>query len=445
MKNRWNPSKRVVGLGVGVVCALVVLASPAALAGKPSVPGSQGPIGTNEVLRLNDAVSLALTANPELRAEGARVSAAGGRAAQAKRWPNPELSLSAEDWPTDRGGFGEAKQLIGVEQVVPFPGKKRLDARIGRSGFRGAEATLARRRVELGRDVRIAFFRVLAAEQSLTLAGELAAVAEASAATAARRVAAGAAADPEQLRAEIPLEEARAALSGFRAELQQAREVLATLLGRPDLREVRLAGALSDTGNAALLNLRPEGWLARHPEVLAARNQRDQADLELRRARLEPYPDVKLGVAGGRDGATGASLVQLGVSLPLPLLDRSRGRAVEAQAGVEIAEAENVATENRLRRDWSTASARFRSALEQAARYRDRILPRSEEALRLVRAGFEAGKLGFIDLLETQRTAAEARLAALQKRLELNVAQAELEALLGADPAGTEADPKGRP
>jgi outer membrane protein TolC len=50
--------------------------------------------------------------------------------------------------------------------------------------------------------------------------------------------------------------------------------------------------------------------------------------------------------------------------------------------------------------------------------------------LDLVRGGFEQGKFGVIDLLDTQRTAAEAQLTYQQKLLELNIAQAELEALI---------------
>ena len=80
-------------------------------------------------------------------------------------------------------------------------------------------------------------------------------------------------------------------------------------------------------------------------------------------------------------------------------------------------------------REWGTASKRFRTAVEQVASYRERILPKADEALRLVQAGFEQGKFGFIDLLDTQRTTAEARLAYQQKLLELSVAQAELESL----------------
>lgn len=155
-------------------------------------------------LTLDRAIQVALENNPELRAAGGRVDAAAGRAAQAGLWSNPELSLRAEDWPTRDGGFSDAKQLIGVDQTVPFPGKKKLDRQIGASAARLTVTERNGRRVELVREVKSAFFEVLAAERLVEVAGELVRVAEASAATARKRVAAGAAADQEQLRAEIP-------------------------------------------------------------------------------------------------------------------------------------------------------------------------------------------------------------------------------------------------
>lgn len=382
-------------------------------------------------LTLEQAVHLALASNPELRASGARVDAASGRAYQAKKWTNPELELNAEDWPVSSGrGLSDAKQTIGVAQTIPFPGKKKLDRQIGASGVRLSEAELTLRRVELIRDVKSAFYQVLAAERLVEVAGELVKVAESSASTARKRVAAGAASDQEQLRAEIPLEKARIELSGFQRELTTARQTLALLLGRPDLAEARVSGALAETASLTLLDQGPEHWLANHPSVLAVRTTRDRADLELRRARLDPYPDVRMGVAGGRLGETGQSIIQMGLTIPLPIIDRSKGKKQEAQANVRIAEADQAAVEQRLLRAWGTASMRFRTALEQVTNYRERILPKANEALRLVQTGFEQGKFGFIDLLDTQRTTAEARLAYQEKLLELNVARAELEALL---------------
>jgi cobalt-zinc-cadmium efflux system outer membrane protein len=83
-----------------------------------------------------------------------------------------------------------------------------------------------------------------------------------------------------------------------------------------------------------------------------------------------------------------------------------------------------------LQREWANARKRYQTAAEQVANYRERILPKAGEALRLVQTGFEQGKFNFIDLVDTQRMTAEARLAYQGKLLELNIAQAELEALL---------------
>lgn len=387
-------------------------------------------------LTLDDAIRLALEHHPELRAAAARVDAAAGRARQARPWTNPELAWNAEDWPVGGGGgFADAKQTLGLAQTFPFPGKKAADREIGGVGMKQSSAELALRQTEVVREVKGAFFRVLAAEQWVAVSTQLVAVAESFATTARKRVEAGAAPYQEQLRAEVQWEQAQTELAGYQRERTHARQWLATLLGRPEGEATRLAGALAETPDARLLETPEAGRLDGHPGLRAAQAALDRAELEHRRARLEPYPDVKVGVAGGRVGATGESIIELGVSLPLPLFDRGKGRQQEARANVTVAEADLQGVRQALSREWADARERYRTAVEQVARYRERILPKATEALRLVQTGFEQGKFGFIDLVDTQRTTAEARLAYQGKLLELNLAQAGLEALL-PPPAG---------
>jgi cobalt-zinc-cadmium efflux system outer membrane protein len=396
----------------------------------PAISREAEPGSVTNSLTLEGAIRLALESNPQLRAANSQISSAAGRAYQSKLWSNPELELSAEDWPTGGGGFTDAKKLVGVSQAVPFPGKKKLDGTIGRLGIRVSEAEYGVRRVDLVREVKTSFFEVLAAGRLVEVARELVAVAESSAATARKRVQAGAAGDQEQLRAEIPLEEARTDLAGFEREQEIARQKLAMLLGRPDVQAAPVSGALAETVNLSVLKDGPAQWLARHPSVLMARANKERAEAESRRARLEPYPDVKLGAAGGQDAGGAGSIVQFSLSVPVPIIDRSKGRKQEAHANVSVAESELAVAEQRLLRDWGMASQRLRTAVQQVANYGERILPKANEALRLVQRGFEEGKFGFIDLLDTQRTAAQARLAYQQKLLELNVAQADIEALV---------------
>lgn len=394
---------------------------------------------STNALTLDEAVRLALANNPELRASGARVDAAAGRAYQAKKWTNPEWALGAEDWPVSHGrGFSDAKQTLGITQTLPYPGKKSLDKQIGGAGVRLSEAELALRQTEIVRDVKVGFFCVLASERLVEVSTQLVAVAEFSAATARKRVDAGATAYHEQLRAEVQLEQVRTELTGFQRELAKARQVLVTILGRPDLKDASLSASLAEAPDASLMEDAGGERLAKHPSAVAAQANLDRAQLEHRRARLEPYPDVNVGVSGGSIGETGQSIIQLGFSLPLPLIDRGKGRQQEARANVSVAEAELRGVQQQLQREWANALKRCRTAAEQVSSYRERILPKADEALRLVQTGFEQGKFDFMDLLDTQRTTAEVRLAYQQKLLELNVAQAELEALLIRNPGETE-------
>jgi cobalt-zinc-cadmium efflux system outer membrane protein len=387
--------------------------------------------GGADSLSLDSAIRLALENNPALRGASGRVDAAAGRAQQARAWTNPELELSAEDWPVGNGrGFSDAKRTIGIAQALPFPGKKSLDKQIGGAGVKLSEAELDLHRTELVREVKTGFFRVLASERLAEVSAELVTVGESSAATAQKRVEAGAAAYQEQLRAEVQLEQARTALADVQRELASARQSFATLLGRPDLSCAKLTGVLAETPDASLWEGPAAERLAGHPRLSVAQANLDRAELGRRQARLEPYPDLKVEVAGGRIGETGQSIIQLGFSVPLPILNRGQGRQQEARANVRVAQAELHAVQQQLQRDWANAVQRYRTAIEQVGSYRERILPKAGEALTLVQTGFAQGKFSFIDLVDTQRTTAEVRLTYQQKLLEMNVAQAELEALL---------------
>jgi len=216
-------------------------------------------------------------------------------------------------------------------------------------------------------------------------------------------------------------------LTSARRELAEAQKTLASLVGRV----VEPVGELAEQVRRPSLDRARERMLAGHPEMHVARVGRDKAELELRRAKLDPLPDVRFGVAGGRDLAAHETMMEFRVSLPLPIFDRSQGRKREARAQTEIARYDISAVELRLTRELNLLDERLRAAGEQVETYRVRILPKAEAAARLVRTGFESGKFSLLDMLDTQRTAVETRLAYLDKLLELNLAVAELEALAG--------------
>jgi len=171
------------------------------------------------------------------------------------------------------------------------------------------------------------------------------------------------------VRAEIPLEEARTELAGFEREQEISRQKLAMLLGRPDLKAAPVSGAFGGDGRFVVTTDgtgQRSGW----PGIPACwrRGRQGTGGAESRRARLEPYPDVRLGAAGGQDAGGAGSIVQFTLTVPIPIIDRSKGRKQEAQANVSVAEAELAAVEQRLLRDLGMASQRLRTAVQQVAK-----------------------------------------------------------------------------
>lgn len=377
-------------------------------------------------LTLDAALRAAFAANPGLRSARYALEAADGRSRQTRAWPNPELFFSAEDIPRD-GGFSDGKTLIGVSQAVPFPFKKIAERRAGGSAVEGMRTSLALAAVSLERDVKVAFYRALAAEKSAAISGEVAAVTARLSEAARTRVEAGESPLQESLRAEIELERALSDVVARERERDLAREALFALMGEPP-RDVVLSGDLA--ADTTLTVPAPEGEPSdeRHPLVALAERRFERAGHELGRAKLEPLPDLELRFAAGRD-ENDNDVMEAEAAISIPLFDFGGGARREKKAELEIARVELQAAEREFEAARRTASNALRAAAAQAAAYRDRILPRAEQALELVRRGFEAGKFGFIDLLDTQRTLAEARLTYVEKLLDLNTARAEWEAL----------------
>jgi cobalt-zinc-cadmium efflux system outer membrane protein len=409
--------------------AALIVAGPVSIA----AISADAPARNEPPVTLSNAVRLALANHPSLAAARHEQDAAVASAHQARRWTNPELEFSSEDIPTDGSGWSEAQNMIGLSQTFPFPGRKRLDAQIGGQAIAQAEAACQLLERGVVRDVTAAFHEALAAEQRLAVSHDLLALAESLNDAARKRVDAGAAGRQEHVRAEIESERARLAVVTAGHHLESARATLASAIGMTNQVLGALQGRLREKVMMPDLARLREEALSRHPAILAARAADGLARLELRRAAVESRPDLTLGVAAGRDGAEDENIVAVRASLPLPLFDRSQDRRRAARALVESARSGVAAAGQGLLRDLHVAWTRYEAAREQVDSYRTRILPKADEAMNLVRGGFESGKFGFLDLVDTQRTTAESRLEYLDVLLEMNLAIAEVESLANVE------------
>jgi cobalt-zinc-cadmium efflux system outer membrane protein len=383
-------------------------------------------------LSLDQAITWARAQSPRLAASRGEALASRGRARQLGAWPNPELEFEAEDIPADGAGLSGAVRRLGVSQTFAFPGKRGPAHRAGLSAAEAAEWRAAASEAELVRSVTSAFHRTRIALLKASLTRELAEVAAALADAADTRVESGAAPDQERLRAEIVRDRAALDVGRTRREYEDARRSLARLIGRDvqDVGDLAWGGADSLATPRGVSSDPGDGDIEWHPLAREALARREASEHALVRAGREPLPDLTLALAGGRDGRNDEEFFDFRISFPIPLFDRSAGLRSEARALVTVAEAEERETRLLLRESLVNARSRMIEARSQIDAYRTSVLPRAEEALRLVRTGYDAGKFGFLELLDTQRTLFESRGAYLDRLLDYHEAVADLDALV---------------
>jgi len=422
MELRWGCQ------GVGWIGAMFMVVA----GGVCAEVGAREPVSC---LSLEAAVELALRENASLRAAAARVEGAEARAAAAGLWPGAAVEVGFEDGPAAGvRSLSEAKQTVGLTQTFPWPGKKRLDRQVGRMALEVEQAERRIQQIELVREVKVAFLRILAAEEALGMIEELEQAAEAALSAAKERVAAGDASELEPLRLEIGVARVRNEAAVWRERRQQGRATLALLLGRPDLQEARLCGPGGDLIERARAVLSVGATPAVASPVLEmARLQQQQAELEWRRARLEAWPDPHVTVAAGRGAAPGRdAVVELRLSFPLPPWDGGQSRRRESWARMQETAALADAVIQRHQFQVKAARARVASCLERAVRYRDEMIPKAVASLQGAERAAAEGRWGLVDVLTARQTLAELRLASVEQWLELGLALADLEALEGS-------------
>lgn len=411
------------------IAAVLALTPPLDAPAQAQAPdASAEPAGR---LTLQQAIERALAASPRLWSAHAGVDAARGAERQARRLPNPEFSLEVENF--EGGGpyqaLDGAEITYGLSQRVEIGG-----ARSARRGAAKAERQAAERawdtaRLDLIRDVTVAFVEAASADESLKLAEELEAVAKGILNDVTTRVEAAREPLIQRSKAEVALATSRIAEARAASARTVSRQRLARFWGEPALTEEL-------TPVDALLLPEPletyEARLGHAPDVARYTHLRDAREAELRLAQAERVPAPKLTAGIRQFRETDESAFIAGISLPIPVFDWNRGEIARARAEVVRADSDlrqaGLTQAQRLIQAWSA----WQSAALEAKALKAEILPQAERAFRLSLEGYRAGRFPYLDVLDAQRTLFEARAQQVATLARLHTARAEVERLAGA-------------
>lgn len=383
-------------------------------------------------------VSVAMAGHPKIRAARQRVAAATNVAPQVSALPDPMFNNTF--WPIQNQALqtaaGRVDHQFGLSQGVPWPAKLRTRADIANREVQMAQAELDRIEREIAEAVRLAYYEVWFATRAIAIIEETRELVDDLTQVAEARYRSGGT-QQDVLRAQLETDRLDNQTVTLHKQKEQAQADLAALVQQP------VALVPEATEQLGLTNI-PEqldGLLALaeqcSPELraIAWEIQRDRQKQKL--AYLQKYPDLQFGLnysiiskgdnvlSGVADGHDAINFT-VGTTLPIwreKINAGIREAAHHTSSSTERLEAERDAIQGKLRRLMAQADA----LVEQQDIYKERIIPRTEDTLKLSIADYRGKRTDFFTLIETYRELLlfETQLARLEATLAGTVAQIE--------------------
>ncbi len=344
--------------------------------------------------------SQALASHPAIQAAEARVEAARGNCVQAGLGPNPLIGYSGQQLFSN----GEAEQHGMLHQQTWVRGNKlQLNRAVAAGDIDLQLAQLELQQNQIRAGVRIAYYDLLAAQQLQTIAGELVNAAQDTLKTAEQLVAAGETDRSVVVKARIDLESVLGEAEQAQARVRAAWRTLAAATAQPESAPQPLAGDLEsidwDRDYESLLG----ELLSASPELRLRAVQVDKSERRLAREQVEPIADVTVQSIVQYDNSTAAPNAALQVTFPIAKANRNQGAIRAASAQIVASQRELEQLELELTQRLAAAWSEYETALAQARRYRDSIIPLVQENIQLIRQGISAGELSVLRLVDAQR------------------------------------------
>jgi len=376
---------------------------------------------TTQALTLDEALGIALTNAPALRAASAGEQAARLSAAAAGLWDNPELEVEGEGLGGDSNGFNDGEYSVSITQAIPLGGRPKNERAVAQQALQMTFQMTTEAELLLEMNVRAAFAEALAQQEIAKVRTEQEKLAREFVAVAKQRNEAGGASDLEVAQANLALEEVLMEQQCCFGDLDGARKSLASLLG-VTLEEVGTpAGDLSDLETTVPLTVNEA-----HPVLqrLLAEEARVRAEAAL--AKSQSAGDLSLGAGVKYEAADSAQTFMVSASIPLSIRKRGSLERAAALLRADAVRAQRDAVRRDLQQELDRVVLTYRRAGAEATQYKIRMLPIAEQTYALSRKGYAAGRYSWMELLAAQQNLAEIRIRTIEALLEAQKAAAKL-------------------
>lgn len=376
-----------------------------------------------------------LAMSPQAQELRTRVALAESEAKARIVYPNPSLSYSREG-----AGYNE---FVEASQTLPINRRIRYLKDAGEAAVGVADADRDAALWLLRSDLRVAFYRMLAAQERIQSIRDSTAEVERMIQILRKREQEGEGSRYDRLRAERELGElktdeiaVRSAMAAARADISQFLPEGAHIGGvRGSLNVTADPPSLADL-SARALKSRAEFRSAQR--LLTRYGNEEQA---ARRLRI-PNPEVTVGLkrADVVTGATPGSVsdvtrngVFFSLNVPLPVFHTGRYEVAKYQAEQEQVKAQAAVLARRIQAEVQGAREVLAVRREALATYQGEMGTTASELTRITQIAYQEGEAGILELLDSLRLNRMASLRLLDLQLAVREAWIDLDRAVGEE------------
>ena len=385
-------------------------------------------------LVLPELIQEVLARNPELVAARKQWEAATNRIAQARSLDDPILSVQLWNIPQPFRATQADNTIFGLSQNLPFPGKLALKGDVASRSAEMTEQSVRAKERELVARMKQAYYDVFLAQKAVQIHHEQVELVRQFVAIATTKFRAGKGSQADVLKAQVELSLLLQHFPVLGQRRKTAEAMLNTLLDRDPASPLGMAEEPAqlpleesvDNLNRLALNDRPELKAA---ELDVQRSEQSRA-----LAQRQYYPDFNVAFQRFQNYQTNDGFgAYVAMSIPFAFWTKPKYDAgvQEAEAAASVAQAQQHTLENLTRFQINDLMAKLRATDQVATLYRTTILPQAEQSLESARAGYRAGKGGFLDLIDTQRAWRGFQLEYYKALVDRQYRLAELEQVVG--------------
>lgn len=385
-------------------------------------------------LALPELIQEVLARNPELVAVRKQWEAATNRITQARSLDDPILSVQLWNVPQPFKATQADNTIFGLSQNLPFPGKLALKGDVASRSAEMTEQLVRAKERELVARLKQAYYDLFLAQKAVLIHHEQVELLRQFVAIANAKFRGGMGSQADVLKAQVELSLLFQHLPVLEQRRKTAAAMLNTLLDRDTSSPLGLAQEPSQLPINQPLDDLHSFALNDRPELKAAELDVQRSEQSRALAQRQYYPDFNVAFQRFQNyQANDGFGAYVAMSIPFAFWTKPKYDAgvQEAEAAVAAAQAQQHTLENLTRFQIDDLLAKLRAIDQVATLYRTTILPQAEQSLESARAGYRAGKGGFLDLIDTQRAWRGFQLEYFKALVDRQNRLAELEQVVG--------------